>query len=104
MADFGLALPFEAGKSAGDTHGQVGSTVLHLQLVKNKIICSILGGQNLKNVSHVLGKIYPIFSTKIAKVYLGNFSRSTYLLSRSKQVALQCKQAGRKETDCNAAN
>lgn len=23
VADFGLALPFEAGKSAGDTHGQV---------------------------------------------------------------------------------
>ncbi|NXC20951.1 AVR2A protein, partial [Corythaeola cristata] len=25
IADFGLALKFEAGKSAGDTHGQVGT-------------------------------------------------------------------------------
>ena len=27
IADFGLALKFEAGKSAGDTHGQVQFTV-----------------------------------------------------------------------------
>lgn len=33
VADFGLALPFEAGKSAGDTHGQVGGTVRYLQVV-----------------------------------------------------------------------
>lgn len=33
VADFGLALPFEAGKSAGDTHGQVGGAVPHFRHV-----------------------------------------------------------------------
>lgn len=30
IADFGLALQFEAGKSAGDTHGQVRAVGQHL--------------------------------------------------------------------------
>lgn len=38
VADFGLALPFEAGKSAGDTHGQVCGAVLYLQVVMHNII------------------------------------------------------------------
>lgn len=38
IADFGLALPFEAGKSAGDTHGQVDSAVLYLQVVMHNVI------------------------------------------------------------------
>lgn len=47
VADFGLALPFEAGKSAGDTHGQVARAVLHLKVVLNNFIYSILSGKSL---------------------------------------------------------
>lgn len=33
IADFGLALKFEAGKSAGDTHGQVKTNLLVYRVV-----------------------------------------------------------------------
>lgn len=46
IADFGLALQFEAGKSAGDTHGQVraverqlGSWNTEAELLSHRSIC-----------------------------------------------------------------
>lgn len=37
IADFGLALKFEAGKSAGDTHGQVRMDCLQEQHNCNRV-------------------------------------------------------------------
>lgn len=39
IADFGLALKFEAGKSAGDTHGQVRMLTMNC---KKKCSCPII--------------------------------------------------------------